>query len=100
VAPATASEDQIGQPDAPAFELTTDGAVFDAEPSADGELASIVSPLKQVVRLRLSDEPSVEDHVCTPADFVVGPVARFDAKLAALALLKTLAADSRPATPR
>ena len=44
-------------------------------------------------------KPRAEDHVCTPADFVVGPVARFEANLAALALLKTLAAEGRPATP-
>src|SRR5438094_96704 len=99
-APAAASADQIGQPDAPTFELTTDGALVDAQPSADGELESIVSSLTQVARLRLPDEPGAEDHVCTPADFVVGPVARFEANLASLALLKTLAAeDGRRATP-
>jgi len=99
VAPATASADQIGQPDAPTLELTTDGALLDAQPSADGELASIVAPLRELVRLPLADEPRAEDHVCTPADFVVGPVARFEANLAALALLKTLAAEGRPVTP-
>jgi hypothetical protein len=31
--------------------------------------------------------------------FVVGPVARFEANLAAVVLLKTLAAEGRPATP-
>ena len=98
-APAVASADQGGQPDIPTFELTTDGALLDAQPSADGELESIVSPLTEVARLRLPDEPGAEDHVCTPADFVVGPVARFEANLAALALVKTLAAEGRPATP-
>jgi hypothetical protein len=96
-APAAASADQIGQPDTPTFELTIDGALLDAQPSADGELESIVSPLRQVVRFPLPDEPRAEDHVCTPADFVVGPVARFEANLAALALVKTLAAEGRPA---
>src|SRR6266568_1378054 len=30
-------------------------------------------PLGRWVRLPLPDEPRGEDHVCTPADFVVGP---------------------------
>jgi hypothetical protein len=60
--------------------------------------ASIVSPLRELVRLPLADEARAEDHVCTPADFVVGPVARFEANLTALALLKTLAAEGRAAT--
>jgi hypothetical protein len=50
------------------------------------------------MRLELADEPGAADHVCTPADFVQGPVARFETNLAALALLKTLAAEGRPAT--
>ncbi len=52
-----------------------------------------------MVRLPLADEPRAVDHVCAPADFVVGPVARFEANVAALALLKALAAEGRPATP-
>jgi hypothetical protein len=96
---AAAAADQIGQPETPTFELTTDGALLDAQPSADDELASIVSPLRELVRLPLPDEPPAEDHVCTPADFVVGPVARFEANLAALPLVKTLVAEGRPATP-
>src|SRR5579859_459038 len=98
-APAAAAADQIGQPETPTFELTTDGALLDAQPSADGELESIISPLTEVARLRLTDEPGAEDPVCTPAAFVDAPVARFEANLAALALLKTLAAEGRPATP-
>src|SRR5207253_9917826 len=98
-APAAAYADHIGQPDAHKFELTTEGPGLDAQPSADGELESIISPLTEVAHLRLPDEPGAVDHVCTPADFVVGPVARFEANLAALALLKALAAEGRPATP-
>jgi hypothetical protein len=98
-APAAAAADPIGQPDTPTFELTTGGALLDAQPSADGELESIISPLTQVAHLRLPDEPGAEDHVCTPADFVVGPVARFEANLASLALLMTLAAEGRQPPP-
>ncbi len=97
---APASADQVGESDAPTFELITTGDLNDAQPSTQDELESIVSsPVIEVARLRPTDEPGAEDHVCTPADFVVGPVARFEANLAALALLKTLAAEGRPATP-
>ncbi len=93
------SAHQTAQTHTPTFALTTDGALNDAQPSTDGELESIVPPLMEVARLRLPDEPGAQDHVCTPADFVVGAVARFEPNLAALTLLKTLAAAGRPATP-
>ena len=56
-APAAVSADQIGQPETHTFELTTDGALLDAQRSADGELESIISPLTEVAHLRLPDEP-------------------------------------------
>ena len=96
--PVTGSADQVVRPASPTFEHTAGGDLTDAHAPTDGELESIVSPLDRVMRLQFAAEPSTTDRVCTPGDFVVGPAARFEANLAALALLKTLAAEGRPAT--
>ena len=82
----------------PTVDLPTNGGLTVAPPSADGDLAPIVSPLVAVTRLGFSDEPGAEDHVYTPADLVVGPAARFEANVAAVVALKALGAESRPAT--
>jgi hypothetical protein len=93
-----ASPDQPDQPEVPTFDLPTNGGQTVAPPSADGDLAPIVSPLVAFTRLGFSDEPGAEDHVYTPADMVVGPAARFEANVAAVVALKALGAESRPAT--
>jgi hypothetical protein len=69
------------QPEVPTVDLPTSGGLTVGPPSADGDLAPIVSPLVAVTRLGFSDEPGAEDHVYTPADLVVGPAARFEATL-------------------
>ncbi len=71
--------------------LSSHGLTTPAGADADISLAPMVSVLS-------ADAPAApvgEDHVCTPADVVVGAAARFEANLAALALLKSLAADAR-----
>ena len=82
----------------PTVDLPTNGGLTVESPSADGDLAPIVSPLVAVTRLGSSNEPGAEDHVYTPADLVVGPAARFEANVAAVVALKALGAESRPAT--
>jgi hypothetical protein len=91
-----ASADQAGRADSPTVEHTAGGDLNDTQPSTDDELDSIVSPLDPVMRLQLTAEPANAYHVCTPADFALGPAARFEANLAAL--LKTLSPEGRPAT--
>jgi SAM-dependent methyltransferase len=70
-----------------------------SQASSDGDLVSILARVANVPGPDVSDEPLGRDHLCTMADFVVGPVARFEANVAAIALLKRLAVDGRPPTP-
>jgi hypothetical protein len=42
--------------------------------------------------------PAAEDHICTPGDFLVGAAERFEANIAAIALLKNLEEEGRSAT--
>src|SRR4029077_1067744 len=68
-----ACPDQSDQPEVPKVDLPTNGGLIVESPSADGDLAPIVSPLVAVTRLGFSHEPGAEDHVYSPADLVVGP---------------------------
>ena len=77
-----------------AARLPTDGPRIPAETGADDADVPIVS----VQRADVPTAPIGQDHVCTPADVVVGAVARFEANLAALALLKSLEHECRPPT--
>ncbi len=78
--------------------IQQDQACRAAQPPSDSAAPSGELPLL-VTAGAPSEEPTGEDHVCTPADFLAGAAARFDANLAAADLLKTIEGEGRAATP-
>ena len=87
--------------DAPTSELPADEVPPEtpSHASIDEEFDGILSPIPQTAHpLRLA-EPNGQDHVCSPLDFVSGAVARFEANVAAIGVLKMLEAEERPASP-
>jgi N12 class adenine-specific DNA methylase len=63
------------------------------------ETAESVPPIVVSSGATPLQEPTGQDHVCSPADFLTGAVSRFEANLAALELLKTIERTGRQATP-
>jgi hypothetical protein len=74
--------------------LSAAGKHDDASGSAEDTGLAVVLPVSARRTLRANDDHPV-DHVCSADDFVVGPAARFDANLGAIALLKALGSATR-----
>ncbi len=85
----------------PTSELSADAVLPETQSSAsiDEELDAILSPVPQTARIPRRAEPNGEDHVCSPLDFVAGAVARLEANVAAIGVLKMLEAEERAASP-
>jgi len=89
--PAVVEAADLDPPQDTATWLSTYGLTTPAGADADVSVAPMVS----VLPANAPAAPVGEDHVSTPVDVVVGAAARFEANLAALALLKSLEADAR-----
>ncbi len=78
--------------------LSVSGPASDPDPSEGLDVVPIISVVG-AASPSLAGMREGDDHVCTPADFVVGAAARFEANLAAVTLLKVLEAEDCPCTP-